>query len=362
MKTGLSLTEMATELQRRNDAKHDYIADTRQLHIEAGAEPKVRLDIPSNEKRGPFPVTNAVSLAEGEIFREQLLGHYQIPRDYAGRIRAAHPDLYAQTLNTHLSRAPARRMVRVLDGRARAFLSDRYRPLDNFELANAVLPELMAHPDIRIESTQFTERRFYLKAVLPRIEMEVKVGDPVQIGLVVSNSEVGSGALQVLPLIYRLVCKNGMIASDYGQRRYHVGKRAAEEEAAFELYSDRTKQLDDAAFFGKVKDTVRGVLTREVLGKLVAKLQDATTQKLEGDLPKVIEVTATKFGYTEATAQGILKHLIEGGDLSRYGLMNAITAQSQDESDYETATKLEMDGARVIELPKTEWAALALAA
>lgn len=354
MKTGLTLQQMAAELQRRHENKRDFIADTRQLTVLPDKNTSLQLALPN---------APALALNEGNIFREQALGYYKIPREYADRVRAAHPDLYAQTLNTYFSREPARRMVRCLDGQARAFLSDRYRPLDNFELAQAVLPVLMDHQDIRIESTEFTDRRFYLKAVFPRIEMEVKRGDVVQIGIMVSNSEVGSGALQVAPLIFRLVCLNGMISPDYGQRRYHVGKRASEEELSYELYSDRTRQLDDAAFFHKVKDTVRGVLTQDVLEKLTAKMKDATEQKIESkDLPKVIEVTAKTLGYTESTAQGILAHLIQGGDLTRYGLMNAITRQSQDEGDYEVATRLEMDGSRLIELPKSDWRAIAEAA
>lgn len=301
-----------------------------------------------------------MQLAEGAIFREQALSHYKIPREYAERIRETYPVLYADMLNTPMRAEPARRMVRTLDGNARAFLSDRFRPLDNADLANAVLPRLMDLPDIRIESTEFTERRFYLKAVYPRIQADVKVGDPVQIGLLVSNSEVGSGSLQVLPLVYRLVCKNGMVSQDYGQRRYHVGKRAQEEESAYELYTDNTKRLEDAAFFAKVQDTVSGVLTQDVLGKLVQRMRDATEQKIESkDLPAVVEVTAKQFGYTETTKHGILAHLIQGGDLTRYGLMNAVTRQSQDEQDYEQATRMEQDGARIIELPQSDWRAIA---
>lgn len=357
MKTGLSLQEMAAELQRRNDAKRDFIADTRSLSVVKalqGPQVSVELELPGTGK--------TLNMAEGDVFREQVCGHYKIPRDYAGRIRETHPALYATTLNTFFKEEPARRMVRALDGSARAFLSDRFRPLDNFELANAVLPELMKHQSIQIVSTAFTERRFYLKAVFPKIETEVKRGDPVQIGLVISNSEVGAGSLAVLPLIYRLICLNGMIAEDYGQRKYHVGKRAADDEQAYELYTDKTKRLDDAAFFAKVRDTVRGVLTREVLGKLTAKLRDATEQKIEGKLLQVVELTAQRFGYTEKTQSGILEHLVKGGDFTRYGLMNAITRQSQDETDYETATRMEADGARIIELPKTDWAQLAEAA
>ncbi|MBL0089244.1 MAG: hypothetical protein IPP44_22195 [Ideonella sp.] len=38
-------------------------------------------------------------------------------------------------------------MVRTLDGQARAFLSDRYRRLDNYDLCEHVLPMLQRLPD-----------------------------------------------------------------------------------------------------------------------------------------------------------------------------------------------------------------------
>lgn len=36
---------------------------------------------------------------------------------------------------------------------------------------------------------------------------EIVPGDIVQAGFVVSNSEIGLGALKVEPLVYRLICK-----------------------------------------------------------------------------------------------------------------------------------------------------------
>src|SRR6185369_9125843 len=101
--------------------------------------------------------------------------------------------------------------VRTFDNQVRAFLSDSYRPLDNFDLAEAVLPKL-AGLGCRVESCEVTESRFYLKAVTERISGEVKKGDVVQAGLVVSNSEVGQGALRIEELDFRLVCLNGMIS------------------------------------------------------------------------------------------------------------------------------------------------------
>ena len=51
-------------------------------------------------------------------------------------------------------------------------------------------------------------------------------GDIVQAGVMISNSEVGLGAVSIQPLVYRLVCTNGMIVNDMGERRHHVGRQA----------------------------------------------------------------------------------------------------------------------------------------
>lgn len=353
MKTGLSLTQMAAELERRQESKRDFIADTRKLEMQPTGGAIVLQN--GSGPIGEFGINNYAHRQLGE--------HLKIPAVYYDRLKKDHPDLLASQVNALLQREPSRQMVRVLDSNMRAFLSDRYRPLDNFDLANAVLPDLMELPEIRIESTQFTETRFYIKAVFPRIQTEVKKGDVVQAGIVISNSEVGAGSLSVSPLVFRLVCLNGLIASDYGQKRYHVGKRAAgDSEAAFELFSEKTRQLDDAALWSKVRDTVRGVLKADVLQQIASRMQFAAEQRLEGDIQEVVEVTAKRFSYGETTKQGILRHLIEGGDLTRYGLMNAITRQSQDEEDYDVATKLEADGGALIELPRTDWEVIAKAA
>jgi hypothetical protein len=42
-----------------------------------------------------------------------------------------------------------------------------------------------------VVSAEITEHRFYLKAVTDRVAGEVKPGDVVQAGLVISNSEIG---------------------------------------------------------------------------------------------------------------------------------------------------------------------------
>ena len=52
---------------------------------------------------------------------------------------------------------------------------------------------------------------------------------------------------------------------------------------------------------------------------------------------------------------GILKYLIEGGDLSQYGLSNAVTRYSSDVEDYDRATQIESIGWAVATMPATQW-------
>lgn len=351
MKTGLTLQQMATEITRRQISKRDYIACTSAIHLAAPDD-----GAPAGELSLMVNRMEPVRLHSTMHFRKQLQQHYKVPADYAERIRTTHPELYVETFNTFLHKEPSRNMLRTLDGSARAFLSDRYRPLDDADLMEAVLPTLMEFPDMEVVSAQFTEQRLYFKAVFPRFMGDVKVNDPVQLGIVVSNSEVGAGSLQVMPLIYRLVCKNGLITESYGQRRYHVGKRASADEDTFEMYSDKTRRLDDATFFSKVRDTLRGVLKQATFETILEQMQISTKEPLPADRVKgVVEVIGADNRYTERTQSGILAHLIGGGDLTRYGLINAITRQSQDEEDYETATRLETDGGALLVKTGSNW-------
>jgi hypothetical protein len=61
-------------------------------------------------------------------------------------------------------------------------------------------------------------------------------------------------------------------------------------------------------------------------------------------------------------AAGVLRHLIIEGDLSGYGLVNAVTHYSQDVGGYDRATEFEALGGKLIELAPTEWKGLAQAA
>jgi hypothetical protein len=162
--------------------------------------------------------------------------------------------------------------------------------------------------------------------------------------------------------VYRLVCMNGLIAGR-ALNRYHVGKGLGgdgdADALAREWFRDDTRRLDDAAFFAKVRDVVAGALSTHGFRQMLTALQEAAGQKIPGDPVKVVEVTAKRFGLSDEERGGVLHALISGGELSQYGLVNALTAYSQADSlSYERATELERTGGAVLELPPSEWQAL----
>ena len=343
MKQGKTLAELGRELQRQRLNRQDFLADTRSLEVETNSYGST-LHLSLDGKTYGFGI--------GELAHQQIAARLNIPFRYYQKMQSEVPDLLDQNINTWLEQKTERRMIRVLDGKVRAFLSDRYRRLDNLELCAAVLPVIQEMQGSQIESCEVTPTHLYIKVVNRRVKAEVRVGDVVQAGFVVSNSEVGLGSLRVEPLVFRLVCKNGLICKDLAQKKYHVGRQVnASDDSAYELYSDATLAQDDKAFFRKVQDVVRAAVDEAKFMLTVDKLREATQIPLKHDPVKAVELLADKFQLTENERGDILRQLFMGADSSRYGLVNAVTAASKIAKSYERATDLERIGGEILALP-----------
>jgi hypothetical protein len=336
MKQGKTLTELAAEIERQAKSKADYVADTRQMVLHSNGTSKLAVG-----NQGEFEVT--------EHTHRQIAEFADVPKAYYDRLRKDAPELLDRNVNHWFAEAPKRRMVRTLDGNARAFLSDRYRPLDNYELLEAVLPTLLETPGLSLASCEVTESRLYIKATTDRITGEVKVGDVVQAGIVISNSEIGAGAISVTPMSLRLICVNGAVHNDMGTRRNHVGRIADAGEDAFRLYADETIQADDRAFWLKTRDTVKSTLTEATFNKILAQMREAASVTVAHPV-EAIEVLANRFRLPEVEKSSILTNLIQGADLSMWGVANAITATAQDVPSYDRATELETLGGSLLSM------------
>ena len=348
MKAGLSLQELAIEISQQNAAKVDYLVNTESM--EFGTEgTQVYLQLFDNEKIPLEPLT------VNSIAHQQLGTFTEIPAAYYNKMLTEHPSLLVQNLNEWIHRKADQRMVRTLYGTARAFLSNRYRRIDNMQIAEIVLPELQKIEGAIFESCQLTDSRMYLKVVNPRLQAEVAPGDIVQSGVIISNSEVGQGSVSIQPLIYRLVCSNGMVVNDARASRRHVG-RQNELDGNVELYASDTLEAMDTAFIKQIRDTVAAAVDQTRFDKVIDLMKGARDAKLNTqDIPNLVQLTGQKFGITESERGGVLQHLIEGNDLSLYGLSNAVTRYAQDVESYDRSTELEGVGYKILTMSPHIW-------
>lgn len=349
MKPGKTLQQFALELDRQNNNKRDYLLDSRNLVMDAdfnGAMLTMHNEVNN---------TNTI-LGMNEIAHSQIAQALGIPQRYYDRMRTDNPALLAENVNTWFMQEPKVRMVRTLDGTARAFLSDRYRRIDNYDIAGNVLP-ILSDLNVTFESSEITDSRMYIKVVNERLTKEVKPGDYVQSGIIITNSEVGMGTVTIQPLLYRLVCTNGMVVNDIktGTRRRHIGKGNLADED-YVLYADDTLLADDRALMLKIRDTIKASLDEVHFTNLIDNMRTAAETKITtNNIPKMVELAAPEFGFSKKESEGILDHLIREGDLTLYGFSNAVTRYAQDVESYDRSTELESIGYDVLTMPARTW-------
>lgn len=355
MKTGKTLQELAAELERQKDAKADYIATSKSMVLTTDEETKEStLYVEGGNSVVRAPVTPNC--------HDQIADRLDIPRKYYRRMAQEQPELLQSNVNTWLQKNPQDYLLRTLDGNARAFLSSRYRPLDHAELAESVLPALI-DAGAQVESCEITDTKMYLKAVTPRITYQVEKDDIVQAGVIISNSETGHGALSVEPLIHRLVCLNGMIVNDWKMRKNHLGARLSAGESGFEeIFTEETRAANDHALWLAIRDIIKEMFSEEGFARIAARMAAAKEDKIESDPVRVVELSSKRLGLSGEENNSVLQHLLRDGDLSRYGLANAVTRAAQDVPSYDRSTEMERLGGKIIELPRRDWQVLAAAA
>lgn len=367
MKTGMKdLVALATEIQRRQENKRDVIVSSENMEMVVNEEAKtVQMSAGPRilDAVGDFPAVSTIN----NIAHDQIASFANIPAKYYDRMLSEEPDLLCFNVNRWFTKQPAVRTFRTLDGTLRALLSNTYRPLENEDLATAVLPILMEDPDLMIMSCDITERRMYIKAVSKRLMLDIPKGatfgqghviyDTLSPAIIISNSEVGLGNLSIESGVYTKQCTNLASWADGGMKRRHVGARntLTEGQEIMHLLSDATKKATDKAVWMQVRDVVKGALDETRFKATVERIKATTERKITGDVPAAIEATAAHFGMNKTESASILRHLIEGGSLTQYGLHAAVTRSAEDLPDYDRSSEFERIGAKIIDLSPGDW-------
>lgn len=353
MKTGKSLEDLLIELKRQSQAKKDIVADTRQIVMASDAD--------------CLSVGSHVFESINDTAHNQIGTYLNIPKKYYELMRSDQPELLAHNVNTwlHLESNTQKRLVRTLDGTARAFLSDRYRRIDNDVIAQMALTTLFSMPQVsgaNVVSCEITPTRLYIKVVFFHIQGEVKVGDIVESGIMITNSEIGLGGFTVKPFIHRLWCKNGAVMNDAVIAKRHIGSRLA---SGVINYQDDTKKADDQALMLEMRDTIMTCGDQDSFNVYLERMRESTESEKIQKPVEAVEVLTNDFSvftFSEGEKNLILENLIRDQDYSKWGMLNAVTKVANDHPDYERATELEGYGGTILSLDRSQWSLIANAA
>ena len=356
MKQGRAIKDLATEIGQVASLREDFVAPSTAIHM----TDDLQLRTKSRDFNQMFGLTN--------IAHQGIARRLDIPKPYYDRMMVEAPALLAENVNTWMETADDRHMLRTLRQKedstlpvCRAVLSERYKFIDNDFVLDGLMPVLLEEKDMLIESCEITDTKFFLKVRFPSLERELVLGDAIQSGVVISNSEVGFGATNVSLLVFTVKCTNGMIlpSTVFSKRKNHIGRVQQHDENFHVIASDKTKELEDETFLSSLKDVIRAAANPDVWAELVDNLQTTTERKITGNVEHAVENVTKKMNLLQSEGESVMEYLARGGDLSQWGMASTVTRMAQDADSYDRSTELERVGGKIVELSTAEWERLA---
>lgn len=291
-----------------------------------------------------------------DLAHGQLAEKMGIPKGYYDRMTKVQ-GLRSTNVNSWLGADPAKRyLIRTLDDRVRAFMSDSYRPIDNALILSPLMKIIESAGETEVMATCLTEKRMYVQVFFPRIRGEVNVGDVVQTGVTVSNSEVGEGKVEVWDSLFVLKCRNGNVGESIFSK-IHLDRRIGDNVEDYEFYRADTIEAELTAFLKKLRDTLAHAVSQANLEDKIARIRIANGDEIKS-LPKVVKQVQKRYGFTDDESQMILVNVAAGAGtktLTRWGLVNGITALSHGSEDPDRQFEYERTGTEVLNLAPGQW-------
>ena len=197
----------------------------------------------------------------------------------------------------------------------RAVLSTSFKTFDDLELLEMIAP--VCPPDSKVHLAWDDELTMHLSLTFPDTKTAVRVGDMVESGIHISNSEVGMRSVTIAPFVWRLRCRNGLVGltgngdnGDGVSRFHHMGDG---------------KRMRDA-----VQLAIASVMTD--YPKLTAQFREALDKAIADPAQKLADVVKehelTKDDYKEFLDKFFHEETVP--DYNLFGVVNAITATARD--------------------------------
>ncbi len=312
-----------------NDVEKFYslLKNHKQNQKDIYVNPSTELTMNDN---GRLVIDNRTEMVPTNYFEQMLAQKLGIPYDYYIKM----PEyLRAINVNHWLKQDNTTKLIRALQTPdsiyARAYLSDRYMIIDNYDVMTAVLMALKTLNKPVVFHRAFVSEKMMNVNILDnskRYNIGKDRDDYVSFGINIQNSEVGYSAFTMNMFIYRYVCSNGMVTGVNNIRRVHIGSKYT---GPTDWVSDNTRRLESKLLLSTITDMVNYIFNDDNKQIIVEKMIDAREQRIEQSTG-ILNAMKKVMGLTEEEASSAWSILREP---SRFEITQAITQMAQ---KYET--------------------------
>lgn len=384
------LTTLATLLKSQSEVRHDVVAHSDNLRFEEG-----NMIIRDQEQAVitfDGVTTKEVCLEPTDIFDSGISQRLEIPRTYVRKMRDQDVPLLDTNVNAWLARSNRQWFLRGFLGEGeecgmgRAFLSDRYGCIDNYDVLLAALKGVHdAGVQAEVVAADLSESRMRVKVAVPAVRTLAPTllknynspfagegeqnragwnlergraaaqregldfgdeGEPVVFaGFIISNSETGGGAFTITPSLTVKVCKNGLTITKDALRRVHLGGRM--EEGLIKWSEDTTRKQVELVT-AQAGDAARTFCDIDYITKVISEVEEAAGVEVAKPTEVITQVCKT-LKFTDDEAEGILGHFITGGQMTAGGVLNAVTSFAQTVPDPDRGAEIEDAGIPALE-------------
>lgn len=364
----INIQQLVEQLKSEQLKKRDMVIPSSCLSFKDGKLQIVNVK-KSNELdqmlRGVFGVTPSeqeyvtMSLDPLDAFHKQMAQRFEIPYPYYKRMMdAQNIPLLDQNVNHWLANAKKNYLIRCFtstddkSGVVRAILGDRYRILDNLDVLMAALDAVkQSGVNIKIESADITDTKMYVRFIAPDVVQESPAllknyrvpNKPsgtdygIHAGFVLTNSETGHGSSFIAPRLVVSACSNGMIMKSDSMSKVHLGGKMDEGKID---WSENTKQKNIELIISQVKDAVAIYTSNDYLGQSISKLEENGQSKLQNPIDAVINISQD-LSFSEDKQKDLLAYFVESGDLTGFGVAQAVTFFAHAKADADQQFELE---------------------
>jgi hypothetical protein len=234
-------------------------------------------------------------------------------------------------------------LVRQIDNKIRAVLSDRYRRIDNFDLIGPFIRGIESWlPDrVDVDYAHVDENGMSVAVTFPEaihVEPGEVAGDTFQGGFLLRNSEVGLGATECVPRIWRVACSNGLIVEDKKFRKVHLGANL----------TDGARDVLQQAIYESIQHCL------DAMPAIVEAMHSRRAEP-EENVPARLDALAKHHNLGDDGRNKLFMAFTQEPDYSRYGVIQAVTAAARDESDLKAKENLESLGGVLVQMPRTDY-------